>query len=159
MTTLLVSNRVALENGADIAQRSRSHGYPIDIVALPQDRDARLPEHVCATLDSAFFSGDVFPDYSRQFFSALRKAPRLEWLHVFNAGVDHPIYAEMLARGVRLTTSSGTAAEPIAHTAIAGLLMLARNFPRWIAHQRDHKWDPMRPRCERTRGRSPRKSR
>ena len=46
--------------------------------------------------------------------------------------MDHPIYTEMLGRGVRLTTSSGSTAEPIAQTAITGLLMLARNFPRWL---------------------------
>jgi phosphoglycerate dehydrogenase-like enzyme len=35
---------------------------------------------------------------------------------------------------------------PIAHTAICGLLMLSRNMPRWLAAQREHKWDPMRGR-------------
>ena len=145
MTTLLVSHRVASENGADIARRCRDCARPVEILALPQQREDRLSETSCATIDAAFFSGDVFPDYSRQFFSAVRKAPKLAWLHVFNVGVDHPVYAEMLARGVRLTTSAGSATEPIAHTAIAGLLMLARNFPRWIADQRERRWDPMRP--------------
>jgi phosphoglycerate dehydrogenase-like enzyme len=145
MSTLLVSHHVATENGADITRRSQSCGYPLEIVALPQEREGRLSQAVCETIETAFFSGDVFPDYSRQFFSAVRKAPRLAWLHVFNVGVDHPIYAEMLGRGVRLTTSAGSATEPIAHTAIAGLLMLARNFPRWLDDQREHKWNPMRP--------------
>jgi D-2-hydroxyacid dehydrogenase (NADP+) len=45
---------------------------------------------------------------------------------------------------VRLTTSSGSTAEPIAQSAITGLLMLARNFPRWLTGQRRHAWDPMR---------------
>ncbi|MGZ5153538.1 MAG: D-2-hydroxyacid dehydrogenase [Burkholderiales bacterium] len=103
-----------------------------------------MPEEICARVDAAFFSGDVFPAFSRQFFSAVRKAPKLQWLHAFNAGVDHPIYTEMLERGVRVTTSSGSAAKPIAQTAITGLLMLARNFPRWLAAQQQHRWDPMR---------------
>ncbi|MBI2297317.1 MAG: D-2-hydroxyacid dehydrogenase [Betaproteobacteria bacterium] len=68
----------------------------------------------------------------------------MKWLHVFNAGVDHPIYTEMLARGVRLTTSSGATAEPIAHTAVTALLMLARGFPRWIDGQRRRAWNPVR---------------
>ena len=111
---------------------------------MPEDPEGRLPEDACAQIDIAFFSEDVFPDFSRQFFSAVRKAPNLKWLHVFNVGVDHPIYTEMLERGVRLTTSAGSTAEPIAQTAITGLLMLARNFPRWLADQREHRWDPMR---------------
>ena len=74
----------------------------------------------------------------------MRKAPRLKWLHTFNVGVDHAVYVEMLERGVRLTGSSGAAAQPIAQTAIMGLLVLARRFPRWLAAQRRHEWDPLR---------------
>src|SRR5512146_3221342 len=144
MTTLLVSHRWQSAYGPDIAAAAACGKFSLDVIALPADRDGRLPDADCARLDTAYFSEDVFPDFSRQFFSALRKAPALKWLHVFNAGVDHPVYTEMLARGVRLTTSSGSTAEPIAQTAIAGLLMLARNFPRWLAGQQRHLWDPMR---------------
>jgi len=55
------------------------------------------------------------------------------------------VFASVLERGVRLTTSSGSAAEPIAQTAITGVLYLARNFPRWTAGQHDRRWNPMRP--------------
>ena len=144
MTRLLLSHRCASVHGAEVAAAAAGGKFTLDIVPLPADRDQRLPAADCRRLDIAFFSEDVFPDFSRQFFSSVRKAPNLKWLHVFNAGVDHPIYAEMLARGVRLTTSSGSNAEPIAQTAIASLLLLARNFPRWLAAQRQHRWDPMR---------------
>jgi phosphoglycerate dehydrogenase-like enzyme len=116
----------------------------VKIVTLPEDRNARLPDEVSGGIDIAFFSGDVYPDYSRQFFSTVRKAPKLKWLQIFNVGVDHPIYVEMLGRGVRLTTSAGTTAQPIAQTAIAGLLMLSRGFPRWLEAQRERRWDPVR---------------
>jgi phosphoglycerate dehydrogenase-like enzyme len=140
VTTLLVSHQLHAEHRARIAAAARGS----EILALPPDPAARLPEADCARLEIALFSADVFPDHSRQFFSAARKAPRLKWLHVFNAGVDDPIFAEMLARGVRLTTSAGAAAVPIAQTAIMGLLALARGFPRWLANQRARKWDPVR---------------
>jgi phosphoglycerate dehydrogenase-like enzyme len=142
MNLLLVSHRLNTERGADLARVAREAG--LAIVALPEDREARLPEDVVSRVEVALFSSDVFPDYSRQFFSAVRKAPALKWLHVFNVGVDHPIYTEMLGRGVRLTTSAGSTAEPIAQTAIAALIMLARNFPRWLNAQRERRWDPMR---------------
>jgi phosphoglycerate dehydrogenase-like enzyme len=115
----------------------------LELLVLPESREERLVEADCQRVEAAFFSPDVFPDFSRQFFSAARKSARLKWLHVFNVGVDHPIYAEMLERGVRLTTSSGSTAVPIAHTAIAALLMLARNFPSWIDAQRNRVWRPM----------------
>lgn len=144
MPALLVSHRLHAERGADLAAHARRLGLPLELVVLPADPEARLSDADCARLDLAFFSSDVFPVHSRQFFSTVRKAPSLQWLHVFNAGVDHPIYTEMLQRGVRLTTSAGSTAVPIAQTAITGLLMLARNFPRWLRGQRERRWDPMR---------------
>jgi D-2-hydroxyacid dehydrogenase (NADP+) len=145
MLVILVSHQFDRVYGAGLAQTAVRAGIPVETLVLPADREARLAEADCARAEIAFFTGDVFPDFSRQFFSAVRKAPRLKWLHVFNAGVDHPIYAEIMARGVRLTTSAGSTAEPIAHTVVAALLMLARNFPRWLAAQRQRAWDPMRP--------------
>jgi D-2-hydroxyacid dehydrogenase (NADP+) len=137
---LLISHQLHARHGARVAATAPARG----VIVLPADPAARLDDADCGRVEIAFFSPDVFPDYSRQFFSALRKAPALKWLHVFNVGVDHPIYREMLARGVRLTTSAGSTAEPIAQTAIAGLLALARGFPRWLAAQRAHRWDPER---------------
>ena len=144
MTAILVSHRANALYGAELAAAAKESGIAPDLLVLPEYREARLAETDCARIEVAFFSTDVFPDFSRQFFSAVRKAPQLKWLHVFNVGVDHPIYDEMLARGVRLTTSAGSTAEPIAQTALAGMLMLARNFPRWLEAQRNHRWDPMR---------------
>ncbi len=137
LTTLLVSHQLNARYGAKVAAAA-------DLIVLPADPAARLPDADCARVEVAFFSGDVFPDYSRQFFSTVRKAPHLKWLHAFNVGVDHPIYTELLARGVRVTTSTGSTAEPIAHTAIMGLLALARGFPRWLVGQRARQWNPER---------------
>ena len=142
MPALLVSSYLNAARGADLS--SLASQYAVELVVLPPDREARLPEDVVKRVDLAFFSGDVVSQgFSRQFFSAARKAPNLKWLHVANAGVDHPIFSEMLARGVRLTTSSGSTAEPIAQTAITALLMLARNFPYWMQAQREHRWSPI----------------
>jgi D-2-hydroxyacid dehydrogenase (NADP+) len=142
VTTLLVSHKLHADCGARIAEAASREGTPIEAIVLPEDPAARLDDAACARVETAFFSFDVFPDHSRQFFSTVRKAPKLQWLHVFNAGVDHPIYAEMLERGVRVTTSSGAAAVPIAQTAIMGLMLFARGFPRWLHAQRAGRWDP-----------------
>jgi phosphoglycerate dehydrogenase-like enzyme len=142
MAALLVSHRCYDAHRAELTSHAANAGA--EIVVLPPERDARLADDACRRIDLAFFSGDIVPHYSRQFFSALRKAPKLAWLHVFNAGVDHPIFTEMLERRVRLTTSAGTAARPIAQTAVTALLMLARNFPRWLESQRGRRWEPMR---------------
>ncbi len=114
MTALLVSHQLNAAYGKDLTAAVERDNIPLELLVLPPDREARLADADCARAGLAFFSGDVYPDFSRQFFSAARKASRLKWLHVFNAGIDHPIYTEMLVRGVRLTTSSGSTAEPIA---------------------------------------------
>lgn len=144
MPVLLISHQLHAERGADLAAQARAGGLALELVVLPADPEGRLADADCARLDCAFFSNDVFPVHSRQFFSTVRKASALQWLHVFNAGVDHPIYAEMLQRGVRLTTSAGATSEQIAQTAITGLLMLARNFPRWLTAQHERRWNPAR---------------
>jgi phosphoglycerate dehydrogenase-like enzyme len=144
VTILLVSHRFRAEYGAKVAAWATREKVTAEFLALPPDPAARLSDTECGRVETAFFSGDIFPDHSRQFFTAARKAARLKWLHVFNAGVDHPIYTEMLERGVRLTTSAGSTAGPIAQTAIMGLLALARGFPRWLVAQRNHQWNPER---------------
>ena len=145
MTGLLVSHRFNARSGQDILAAAQRDGVELELLVLPSDPEARIDDAAAARAEAAYFSGDVFPAHSKQFFSATRKAPQLKWLHVFNAGVDHPVFASILERGVRLTTSSGSTAEPIAQTAIAGILYLARNFPRWLAGQRSRSWSQMRP--------------
>jgi len=144
VTALLVSHRCNTAHGARLAAAAARDSVRAEVISLPPDPTARLADADCARAEIAFFSGDVFPDHSRQFFSAVRKAPGLKWLHVFNVGVDHPIYTEMLERGVRLTTSSGSASVAIAQTAIAALLALARGFPHWLTAQRRREWTPLR---------------
>jgi len=145
VTGVIVSNQFNVRFGRDFAAAARNAGLAIELLVLPGDPEARIAEADAARAQGAYFSVDVFPKFGKQFFSATRKATGLQWMQVFNAGVDHPVFASVLERGVRLTTSSGTAAEPIAQTAIAGMLILARNFPRWLAGQREHRWDPMPP--------------
>ena len=145
MPALLVSHHFNAKFGGDFVAAAKRDGIDVELLALPPAPDARIDDSLAARAEVAYFSTDLFPQFAKQFFSATRKAPGLKWMQVFNAGVDHPVFASVLERGVRLTTSSGTAAVPIAQTAIAGMLYLARNFPRWMAGQRNRQWDPMRP--------------
>jgi phosphoglycerate dehydrogenase-like enzyme len=95
-----------------------------------------------AEIELAFYSGDLFPARGRDFARALRGAPRLRWLHSFAAGVDHPWFQGFLARGVRLSSSSGASALPIAHTVMLYLLALSRDLPAWLAEQAARRWSP-----------------
>jgi phosphoglycerate dehydrogenase-like enzyme len=61
-----------------------------------------------------------------------------------SAGVDHPAFQRLIARGIRMTTSSGSTAKPIAQSVIGGMLMLSRGFLPWAEAQRRHAWEPLR---------------
>ncbi len=140
MTVLLVSAPLEREFGCELRDFAAARGLALELVLLPEDREARVSAEDTARIDAALFSSDIHPDWSRSFYSTLRKASNLQWLHVFNAGVDAPIFTELMQRGVRLTTSSGANAEAVANSALAGLLALSRGLPRWMAQQRERVW-------------------
>lgn len=80
---------------------------------------------------------------TRHFYDCMRHAPSLDWAHVHSAGADRQIFIDLMARGVRVTTSSGTNASVVAQTALAGLLALARRFPQLMAAQQGRTWAPL----------------
>ncbi len=139
---LLVSERFAARNRDALVAASRAAGLSLEWILLPEDAAARIDAATCTRIELAYFSSDVFPARSPAFFAAAFAAENLHWLQVFNAGIDHPVFQRFLAKGIRLSTAAGTSAEPIAQTAIAGLLMLARGFPHWLDAQRRATWEP-----------------
>ena len=94
----------------------------------------------------AYLTRDItFSEHYPAFGETLAAAPNLKWAHFVNTGVDqHPFLRNLVERGIRLTTSAGSNGEPVAQTAICGLLMLARRFPHWWAAQGRREWAPMR---------------
>ena len=100
-------------------------------------------------IDIAFVSRDVTGRSTKQrvlpstkhFYDVLRSAPGLAWVQMHSAGADRPVWGELMRKGASVTTGSGANAGPVAHTALAGLLALSRNFPQYMAAQRERKWD------------------
>jgi phosphoglycerate dehydrogenase-like enzyme len=101
-----------------------------------------LAEDLLATINVAYFSGDIWPERTRGFMLSALKTVNLTWLHTFSAGVDNAVFTTFRERGVRLTTSSGAAASPIAQTVFMYMLALSRNLPLYMEHQRNHIWQP-----------------
>lgn len=147
MTHLLVSPRIHQDFGTALRAAG---GSQLHVVV--SDPGAPLPPRELAQVDIALMSLDVIGTSTKtlltpamEFFSAqLRAAPGLQWLHVPTAGVDRPVFQEMLRRGVRVTNSSGANAEAVAHTALMGVMVLARGGLKWMQSQREHRWAPLR---------------
>jgi D-2-hydroxyacid dehydrogenase (NADP+) len=112
----------------------------IEIVALTGDQPVERADIERITL--AFFSSDAWPERAPAFFRVALDAPNLRWLHTMSAGVDSPVFGMFLDRGVRVTTSSGASAEPIAATVMMYLLALSRGLPDMFRAQALHEWRP-----------------
>ncbi len=101
----------------------------------------RVADSDVARIDVGFLSADLWPHQSGNFMKIATQAMNLRWFHTASAGVDHPVFGSLLDRGVRLTTSSGASATPIAHTVIMYLLAMSRNLPGFIDGQRRQHWE------------------
>ncbi|MCJ0766177.1 D-2-hydroxyacid dehydrogenase [Variovorax terrae] len=99
----------------------------------------------------AWYSRDIFAGgtpsrdsaATQLFFSLVNESPRLQWLHVISAAVDVLHYQPSRARGVRLSTSSGIAALPIAQCVVGAVLAQSRGFGGWFASQQRREWAPI----------------
>lgn len=142
MAGFLCTRHILDRYGDEIRAAAADGGVALDVILLPADPAERLPAETLAGVEFSFFSGDVVPEYGRSYFAATQGAPNLKWMHTMNAGLDNPVFGRLLAKGVTITTSSGSTAVPIAQTAIGGLLMLSRPFLAWAESQRRSAWEP-----------------
>jgi phosphoglycerate dehydrogenase-like enzyme len=131
---ILVSDWIEARFGE--ALRRAAPGRPLAVL-----RGATL-EGEPGEVEVAFFSGDLFPERARDLARVLHQASALRWFHSFAAGVDHPWFQAFLARGVRVTTSSGASAVPIAQTVMLYVLALSRDLPGWLRDQAERRWSP-----------------
>ena len=92
----------------------------------------------------AFFSPDTWPDRVGLFMGAVVRCPNLRWLQIAFAGTDHPVFQELMQRGVRVSNASGATAPAIAETVIMYLLMLSRRMPALDRARAERRWEPER---------------
>lgn len=142
---LLLSDAVDGAHGARIDAIAAAHNVALRRLSISGAQE-RL-----AQIDIAFFSRDLYEGSSLRkpgarsdaFFRVADAAPRLRWLHVCSSGQDLPQYRRSLDRGVRVTSSTGVTAVPIAQSAVAAILAQSRGFGHWLAAQARHEWAPL----------------
>lgn len=122
------------------ADRLTSAAPSLELVELVGE--GPVPAADLARVDAAFFSADCYPSRSMHLLGAAMSAPNLRWLHTFSAGTDHSIFGAFRDRGVRITTSSGANAGPIARTVMLFLLGLSRDIRGLLRDQAAHVWNP-----------------
>ncbi len=143
MKRLLVTEEIAQSHAEALRQKV---GEPCELVVVEASTEA-LPADI-ARADIAFLSLDLMGGRDdkgpnprlRNFSRALDAGTGLRWIHTQAAGADREVLQNAMRRGVTVTTSSGASAQAVAHTAIAGMLALARGVPRWVEAQGRKAW-------------------
>lgn len=145
MLTLLMSKQATGVFEKQVEQRMQGRTYRIvDLDALPDSQGY-------FGVDIAFLSRDVTGNSGKtvlaptleRFYEIVRSSPKLQWLHTAAAGIDRPIYREVMDKGTVVTTSSGANAGPVAQMAVTGILALARRLPDLMDSQRRLAWEPL----------------
>jgi phosphoglycerate dehydrogenase-like enzyme len=127
-----VGGRVAtLAPDAQIVTAVSAEAY--ELAGEPIDKDAIDPEVVWLSLDS-YASGTLGALYGR-----LMKAQATRWTQIMAAGIDNPIFRNILEKGVRLSKSSAQAT-PIAEYVVAHALSLQVPIQAQAALQAKHEW-------------------
>ena len=90
--------------------------------------------------DVAWASGELYlSPAARNFLVAMLKSPNLRWVQSAAAGYDHPMFADIVRKGAKLTTSHGQAVG-MADYVLAGVLDHYQRGPERRAAQRDRTW-------------------
>jgi phosphoglycerate dehydrogenase-like enzyme len=76
----------------------------------------------------------------------IARAPRLEWIHSFSAGVDRVATPSVREHGLKVTNARGVFSRPIAEYVVMWCLAIARRLPQLLELQRERTWQPLRGR-------------
>jgi phosphoglycerate dehydrogenase-like enzyme len=74
--------------------------------------------------------------------AALRRAPRLRWIHARSAGLDHVLLPEVVGHPAVLTNGRGAFSPALAEFVLAALLFFVKDLRRLLALQAASAWEP-----------------
>src|SRR6202041_662547 len=88
--------------------------------------------------DWGWMSNDAFGSSGRTLFVAMLKSNRLSWGHTGAAGLDNPVWGQLVAKGALLTTGHGQAisiAEYVLGEVLSHFQRLAERRAEQAAHR------------------------
>ena len=92
------------------------------------------------TFDEAMRTADVLIAWRFPREDLARRAPRLKWIHMTGAGIEHIMPLDWLPRGTAVTTNSGVHAPKAGEFAAMAILMINNHLPALFTAQRDGRW-------------------
>lgn len=106
---------------------------------MPHDR--RVTDEEMARIDAAVVSSDIWTEGRvPSFMKVVVQAPRLQWLQMFSAGLDNPVFAMLRDKGVLVTHAAGSSGIPIAHTVMMHIVAMCRAARPLHIAQSEQRW-------------------
>lgn len=90
--------------------------------------------------DESMATADALVTWDLPTAGLRERAPRLRWIHVIGAGVEHLQPLDWLPAGVTLTNNRGVHAEKAGQYGLMALLMLNNAIPRLVGEQRRRRY-------------------
>lgn len=116
----------------NILERFRAISEQVEVLYHPARQVGDVPEDAWTGAEILYTDG-VLPD------PAL--APRLQWVHIHWAGVDHVLGHPLLVdEKIALTNASGIHATNIAEYVFMMLLAFGHRLPTLLAYQQERRW-------------------
>lgn len=113
--------------------------------AAARHRDLAARIDATVSEDEAAFAGlvsdaDILVGWRFPHREIARLAPRLKWIHMTGAGIEHVMPLDWLPPGTVLTNNRGVHAPKAEQFAMTALLMLNERIPELVTDQRAARW-------------------
>ena len=119
-----------------------------DLYAAAAKRHRDVSRYVDATmsmdldhLETHLRDADVLVGFRFPRARLASRAPRLQWIHIIGAGVEHLLPFDWLPPGVKLVNNRGVHAPKAGEFAAMAILMLNNALPAVITNQRQRRWE------------------
>jgi phosphoglycerate dehydrogenase-like enzyme len=96
-----------------------------------------------AALDAAMATAEVLLGWRFPRENLRARAPRLRWIHLKGAGMEHLLPLHWKPRDLTLTTNSGVHAQKAGEFVTMALLMLQNAMPALMENQRRARWQQL----------------
>ena len=119
--------------------------YEAEVARYPDLAD-RLDVFIDWDLDhfeESMRSAEVLVTWDLPTADLARVAPRLRWIHIIGAGVEHLCPMDWLPPGVTLVNNRGAHADKGGDFALMAVLMLHNHLPAIIANQQCRHWESL----------------
>ncbi len=110
-------------------------------------RHPRLARHVEATIgwdlerfDECMRTAELLIGWRFPKEDLAVRAPRLRWIHMTGAGIEHLMPLDWLPETITITTNSGVHAPKAGEFAAMAILMISNHMPALMTAQREGRW-------------------